>query len=317
MAKLLAIGNGTVDVLVKPINELDFEIDSHQLDSLVMSTGGDTMNVTVNMTRLGMDVDMMALVSDDTFGKTLTNRLEQVGAGTKRIKVVPGSKGSVTLVVINDAGDRTFYSLNGAINKTISEEDIDFDCFGEYEFLLYNNAFVLPNLLGKTAERIFKTAKEAGCITASDVSWDRAGKWLSDEGLGLALPYIDYFMPSYVEAKAMTGSDNVEEMARVMLEKGAKNVVIKLGGDGCYFANAQESFYTGAYAIEAIDTTGAGDAFISGFMTGLMKGMSHKECCHLASAMGSNACTFIGTTTQSPTYEEICAFMETAPQKQL
>ena len=316
MAKLLAIGNGTVDVLVKPINEIDFEIDAHQLDSLVMSTGGDTMNVTVNMTTLGMDVDMMAKVSDDSFGKTLTNRLEQIGAGTKRIKVVPGSKGSVTLVVINDQGDRSFYSLNGSINKTIGEDDIDFDCFGEYEFLLYNNAFVLPNLLGKTAERIFKTAKEAGCVTACDVTWDRAGKWLSDEGLGLAMPYIDYFMPSYVEAKAMTGTDNVEEMADKMLAMGVKNVLIKMGEDGCYFKNAEEAFYTGSFVVDAVDTTGAGDAFISGFMTGLLKGMRHAECCKLASAMGSNACTFIGTTTQAPTYEEICAFMETATQRQ-
>lgn len=309
MAKLLAIGNGTVDVLVKPINALNFEIDSNSIDSLVMSTGGDTMNVTVNMTRLGMDVDMMALVSDDTFGKTLTDRLEEIGAGTRRIKVVPGAKGSVTLVVINDKGDRTFYSLADAINKKIGEEDIDFSCFGEYDFLLYNNIFTLPNLLGKTAERIFRTAKEKGLTTAADVSWDRKGEWLSDKGIGTALPYIDYFMPSFVEARAMTGCDKVEDMARALLARGAKNVAIKMGGDGSYFANAEESFFVPAYKIDAVDTTGAGDAFISGFMTGLMRGMSHRECCRLAGAMGSNACTFIGTTTSCPTFDEIQAFM--------
>ena len=317
MAKLLAIGNGTVDVLVKPISELDFEVDSHSIDSLVMSTGGDTMNVTVNMTRLGMDVDMMALVSDDTFGKTLTNRLEEIGAGTRRIKVVPGSRGSVTLVVINEAGDRTFYSLADTINKKISEEDIDFSCFGEYDFLLYNNIFILPNLLGGTAKRIFSEARAAGLVTAGDTGWDRQGRWLSDEGLGQALPYIDYFMPSLVEARAMTGCDKVEDMARALLARGAGNVVVKLGGDGSYCAHAGESFYTPSFQVDAVDTTGAGDAFISGFMTGLMRGMSHKEACRLASAMGGNACTFIGTTTGSPTFEQITEFMNNTPQKAL
>ena len=105
------------------------------------------------------------------------------------------------------------------------------------------------------------------------------------------------------------GIDDVEKMADFFLEAGAKNVAIKLGGDGCYFKNAEEAFYGPAFDIKPVDTTGAGDAFVSGFMTALMLGKSNRECVRYASATGSYACTFIGTTTHSPSMEELEAFM--------
>lgn len=311
--KLLAVGVGVVDMLVKPMDSLDFETDAHTIDSFVMSSGGDTMNVTCNVTRLGQKVDMLGVVGTDSFGKYLMNRLTEVGADNSRMIVREGST-AVSLVMINSHADRTFYGTKNTVTRTLTLDMIDLDMLDNYDFLLYNTVYSIPTLLDDDMATLFRTAKEKGLVTATDTGWDRSGKWF--EHFRASMPYIDYFLPSVAEARMMAGGiDDVEKMADFFLEAGAKNVAIKLGGDGCYFKNAEEAFYGPAFDIKPVDTTGAGDAFVSGFMTALMLGKSNRECVRYASATGSYACTFIGTTTHSPTMEELEAFMKNTPMK--
>jgi sugar/nucleoside kinase (ribokinase family) len=311
--KLLAVGIGVVDMLIKPMDSIDFETDMHSIDSFVMSSGGDTMNVTCNVTRLGQKVDMLGVVGTDSFGQYLLNRLTEVGADNSRMIVREGTT-AVSLVMINSHADRTFFGTKNAVTRTLNLDMIDLSILDNYDFMLYNTVFGMPDLLGDDMATLFRTAKEKGLVTATDTGWDRSGKWF--EHFAASMPYIDYFLPSIAEARMLAGGlERVEDMAAFFLKAGAKNVAIKLGGDGCYFANNEESFYGPAFDVKPVDTTGAGDAFVSGFMTALMMGKSNRECVRYASATGSYACTFIGTTTHAPTLQELEAFMEKTPMK--
>jgi sugar/nucleoside kinase (ribokinase family) len=98
----------------------------------------------------------------------------------------------------------------------------------------------------------------------------------------------------------------------VFRTKGAKNIVIKLGKDGCYVKpEYDQGFYTPTYLdVEVIDTSGAGDAFCAGFLTGLAKGWDIRECARFANAVGTHCVMAIGTTTGIKTLEQIVSFME-------
>ena len=79
--------------------------------------------------------------------------------------------------------------------------------------------------------------QEANKITVMDLTPDNSGKWL--ETIGESLKYCDYFMPSVLEARGITGLDDPSEMAEALYKLGPKNVVVKAGGRGCYFRNEQ------------------------------------------------------------------------------
>ncbi|MBQ9629737.1 MAG: bifunctional hydroxymethylpyrimidine kinase/phosphomethylpyrimidine kinase, partial [Synergistaceae bacterium] len=112
-----------------------------------------------------------------------------------------------------------------------------------------------------------------------------------------ALKYIDYFFPNYDEGRNLTGHDDPEEIADVLLKLGVKNVILKIGKKGCLVKNSGEKFIVPAYShANCIDTTGAGDNFASGFITGLLEGRSIHECAKMANCAASLAIEAVGAT---------------------
>ncbi len=150
-----------------------------------------------------------------------------------------------------------------------------------------------------------------GTFSIDDVDWDAKGRWASV--LDCAMPYIDIFMPSIDEAKEISGETEPGKIADVFFEKGVKSVVIKLGKKGAYLREKAEgkSVIVSTYTkIKAVDTTGAGDSFCSGFITGLVRGLSFEECGLFANAVGTHCVMEKGATTGIKSYEEIRKFME-------
>lgn len=312
MGKVLAVGNGVADIIVRQMNELDFKQDTHILDELKVSNGGDGMNTSISLARLGVDINLTCLISDDLFSNFLWDKLIQAGVNTQFVKRINGKRCSTALVIINDEGDRTFYCKRG-VNSELTLNDVPMDRLGEFQIVHSSNYYVFPKFIGEESARMFAEAKRQGCTTTLDVNWDTSGRWL--QTLSGCLKNMDYFLPSEVEAAAITGQSDPDKMADVLMNEGVQNVVIKLGKNGCYFKNAKQSFHTPAFDVKAIDTTGAGDSFVAGFITGLVHGWEMEETCRFAAAMGGNCVRFIGTTTEAPSMSEIFRFMKETPQR--
>lgn len=314
MGTILAVGNGVVDISVRPMNELDFKSDTHLLGDLQMSTGGDTMNTAIHLTRLGVDVTLVCRNGEDSFSSIIHDKLVAEGIDTRYVKVIPDGKCSVSLVVINDAGERSFYVRRG-VNSDVCIDDVDLNTLGDYRIVHSSNYYVLPKLLGEGAAKLFSEAKKQGCTTTLDVTHDITGRWM--ETLRPCLPNIDYFMPSFKEARALTGSDDPLNMARILMDEGVQNVIIKLGGEGCYFKNARKAFFVPAYAVPVVDTTGAGDSFVAGFLAGLAKGWDEVYACRFANALAGNCVQYLGATTGCMDQAAVERFMTTTPEKPL
>ena len=146
-------------------------------------------------------------------------------------------------------------------------------------------------------------ARKRGVITAADTMSNMNHVPLSD--LAGVLAELDYFTPSYVEAQDLTKKDDPDEQADVFLSMGVKNVVIKLGMDGCLIRSAKERHHIPIIPAKCVDSTGAGDNFVAGFLTGVLKGWDLKKCGNFATAVGSIAIREVGANSSLKDYNQV------------
>jgi sugar/nucleoside kinase (ribokinase family) len=110
----------------------------------------------------------------------------------------------------------------------------------------------------------------------------------------------------------MSGKKTPEEIAHFFHSKGVKNVIIKLGHEGCFVKHADEKGYQvpAFNKVKAIDTSGAGDSFCAGFIAGLYMGWDIPLCAKFANAVGAHCIMQIGTTAGIKSIEETLRFMK-------
>ena len=120
------------------------------------------------------------------------------------------------------------------------------------------------------------------------------------EELEPVLPMIDYIFPNDTEAAFLTGisesEGDYEAMANNLLSRGIGHVIIKTGEKGCYAASKEEHFAVPALKVPVVDTTGAGDNLVAGFMDALLKGLSFRECCEAGIRTAADSVQHLGAT---------------------
>jgi len=137
----------------------------------------------------------------------------------------------------------------------------------------------LPSLEAGLPE-LFAQVRSQGGWTTFDVTWDRRGRWL--EALRPVLPHTSVFLPSEMEARELTGREEPLDMARFLKDQGPEAVVVKLGERGCLWLDEQGYGFVPARPGPVVDTTGAGDSFVAGFLSGRLAGLSLADCCRRA-----------------------------------
>jgi ribokinase len=110
--------------------------------------------------------------------------------------------------------------------------------------------------------------------------------------------------PNSIELKLLTGQD-YKEGVKTFIELGVDVVAVKLGGQGCYVTDGKESYLIEPYIVDAVDTTGAGDAFCAGFLYGLIKRKDLYECGRLGNFVASRCISKVGARTGLPRPAEL------------
>ena len=151
---------------------------------------------------------------------------------------------------------------------------------------------------------VYKKLKEIGCTLVLDSGWDDN---MSLEQYQDYLKLADYYLPNRKEALKITGKSTIEEAVKV-LSDFFEDVTIKLDRDGCYHFNRIDKSSRLIHTIpveKAVDSTGAGDAFLSGFLYGLVKGESISKCISYGNVMGSACVQEIGCLGASVNEKEL------------
>lgn len=296
MKQVEVIGAAIVDVMVSPAAEDVFQTGSSPAEQIMMTHGGDGMNEATVLHHLGVPVRLETVIGDDMAGDTVRRRMEELGMDTAGLKVRPGLPTSVNVVLVKENGERCFLTNPHASQRQIRLEDIPMPFPAGVDILCLASIFVFPLLKTPELTAIFRQAKAQGITVCADMTKRKNGETLAD--IAPALAYVDYLFPNDAEAMLVTGEDTPEKAAEDLFRAGVGTVVVKCGSRGCYVRNGEGSFWGAAEAVDAcVDTTGAGDSFVGGFLCGLAQERTLEECVALANRCGARAVRQVGAVT--------------------
>jgi sugar/nucleoside kinase (ribokinase family) len=307
------LGIMVADVVARPVRELPERGRLVLADRMELHTGGCAVNTAIALAKLGLSAGVMGKVGQDGFGDFIFRELKRYGLEISGVKRTPEAHTSATMVLVEPDGERRFVHYLGA-NAELVEEDLEWRLIEESRVLHIAGSLVMPGIDGHPTAHILRQARERGVITALDTVWDAKGRWL--ELIEPCLPHIDYFLPSLEEARMIASRHTPSEVTQFFLDHGVGVVVLKMGEEGCYLRSPDEELQIPAYDVAAIDTTGAGDAFVAGFLTGVVRGWDLKRMGYLANAVGALCVTAIGATTGVRTLEKTLRFMESTAAKE-
>lgn len=290
---VLVIGAAILDVLATPTSESVFKSGSFACDNIKLSFGGDALNDSILLSKMGKKVELVSVIGKDQVGKMIEEKCKMHDISLRnelRDDITTG----INVVLVSEDGSRHFLTnANGSLRK-LSLSDISFPLTNS-KVLLFASIFVFPLIQDEELEKIFKQAKNQNMILVCDMTKCKNNETISD--LKRSLPYIDYLIPNDEEICLFTRSEFVEEACDKLLSAGVKNIVVKCSKRGCYVANKNECYWAGIPEIvNCIDSTGAGDSFVSGFIKKLLEGENLKECALYGNRCGGKCVQVLGAT---------------------
>ena len=312
--QVACLGIMVADVVARPVVDLPARGRLTLVEQMELHTGGCATNTGISLSKLGVDTAVLGAVGADGFGDFVVSRLMEHGIDSRGVRRKSGVNTSATMVMVDPDGERRFLHYLGA-NAKLSEDDVDFDVVGEARILHIAGALVMPGIDGEPTARVLRKAKKMDLTTAFDTVWDARGNWM--KLVEPCLPYIDVMLPSLAEARMIAGRQKPEEIADLFMSYGVSIVGLKMGEEGSYLRSKDRELYLPPFVVRAVDATGAGDAYVAGFLTGLLQEWDLEKTGRFANAVGALCVTAIGATTGIRPLAETLEFMEETPVREV
>ena len=266
--------------------------------------GGKGFNQGIAAHKAGGDVVMITKVGKDSMANVAYEAMDAVGLSKEFVFVNEEVGTGIALINVDEnTSQNEIVIVPGACN-TITDEDL-----AKVEDQIKSSAYILLQLeVNQDAnEKVAQLAKDNGVRVIINTAPYQP---MRDEFLKGA--YL--VTPNEVEAEEITGIpvndlESADKAAKVFFDKGVENVLITLGSRGVYVATKEESKIIPCFKVQAVDTTGAGDAFNGGFLTALSEGKDLWEAARFAQGLAALSVQRMGTTPAMPTREEIDAFL--------
>lgn len=303
------LGILVADLLGRPIDKLPPRGRLGLVEQMTLQVGGCAANTAIDLARLGVETAVLGKVGTDGLGEFVLRTLERAGVHTESVVRDPAVGTSATMVMVDSEGERTFLHHLGG-NAHYRADEVAWDAIRSARILHVAGALVMPALDGAPMANVLRKAKKAGAITSLDTVWDATGKWM--QTLRPCLPYADYFLPSLSEAQEITGQHEPRDVACALREEGVQVVAIKLGERGCHVQTEDAELRVPAHCVEAVDGTGAGDAWDAGFLCGVLKGWDLERTARFANAVGACCVMGLGATAGVRSLEETERFAAAA-----
>ncbi len=301
------IGLIAVNFPVRAVDPSVFDADVTLVDPIEITTGGDAANQAVVLSRLGKRVLLAGKVGDDQSGRFIVENVRANGVDTGGVVLDRKSRTSTCVVLIRSNGSRNFLSNRDA-NEKLSLDDIDVSTVLNARAISLGSMLAIPKLDGPPCAELLREAKRRGCLTFADTKHDTYR--IGFDGIRRVLSQVDYFLPSYEEARQLTGESDPHRAADAFMSAGAANVIVKLGQDGCLLRTPNQSKFIEGFPVKVVDSTGAGDNFVGGFLGSILDGRGVEESCVYANAVGAISVTEMGATAALEGREQVKEFLE-------
>ena len=302
---LICIGTALVDSIIKGFDPEPVSASGFRAASGTLNAGGEAVNEAIAAAKLGMRTGILCALGDDAAGKMVTLALQKNGVDTGRIVRSPGTP--VTTMFVNNDGTRK--SITNETHRFNFHPEKHTELFTDARAVILGSLFRAPFDDPEIIYNVVRAAKEAGQTVVADTKLPNFRKLTLDD-LSDSLPLMDYITPNEDEARYYTGVDEPEEMADGFLRRGVKNVIIKLGGKGCLLKSKEKRIALPGHRISAVDATGAGDNFVAGFVSEILRGKTDEEALRFANACGAICTTAVGAETALKNREQVLQFLQ-------
>jgi len=300
MTDILIIGSLNADLVVRaPHFPQPGETISG--DDLHIIPGGKGANQAVAAARQGASVAMLGRVGNDSFGPFLLESLKSDAVDITH--VVTDNSATGTAIIVVDANGQNSIVLSAGANGQVSPADVDTAAALHPSLILLQLEIPIPTVL-----RAAQYAKQNDIRVILNPA---PAKPIPDELISL----VDFIIPNETELSLLTGIEvkdipSAEQAAKILLKRGAKNVIVTLGSKGALLVSNHQTIQVNAYQVNVVDTTAAGDAFIGGFAFALLRGVEIADAVKYGNASGALAATKFGAQPSLPNKSEIESFLK-------
>ncbi|MBR8837912.1 MAG: ribokinase [Stigonema ocellatum SAG 48.90 = DSM 106950] len=267
--------------------------------------GGKGANQAVALARLLIPTQMVGRVGGDSFGVELVNNLQASGVQTDHVFVDETVSSGVAIITVDENSENQIIVIPGA-NGHVNQEDIE----------------RLSPLLPGATTLLLQFEIPMSTVVAAASSARQAGVTviLDPAPAQMDVPaelyqLVDIMTPNEVEAGQLVGfpvvgEESAKKAAAVLLHKGVKCAIIKLGAQGVVCATPEETFFVPAFVVQAVDTVAAGDAFNGGLAAALFEGLPLRQAVVWGAAAGAMAATKPGAQPSLPDRVTFDAFLK-------
>lgn len=301
--KVMVLGSFVVDLMARTPH-LPIPGETVRGSIFKQGAGGKGFNQGIAARKAGADVTMVTKLGRDAFGEVALQAMREVGLSEEHLFFSDEIATGIALISVDEGTCQNEIVIVPGACSTITDEDL----LSVSEQIKQSAYLLLQLEINQDAnEKAAAIAKAHGVRVIVNTAPYQP---ISDEFLNGAW----LVTPNEIEAKELTGiaivdQESADRAAEVFFAKGVQNVLITLGGNGVYINTAGTSEIIPAFRVDAVDTTGAGDAFNGGLLTALSEGKSLHDAAVFANAVGALSVQRIGTTPSMPTRSEIEAFL--------
>jgi 2-dehydro-3-deoxygluconokinase len=306
---LVVLGDLVADLIV-PVERLPLLPNNHGWAEGIFVEPGGAGNVLVAARRLNLSVAALAQLGADRYGSETLAMLDAEGVDLRHVAVYPERSTVLCMVLADQMNQHVYLGIKDDFGLWPFPQD--WHAVIQQSRALYTDGYTLRDILAPDdVFAAFATSRSAGVPVFFDPG--PSAEFIPPQEREQALAAIDVLLLSEPEARFLSPLEDRVELAQALLALGPSVVVLKLGGEGCLVATAEEIHYVPGFSVSVVDTVGAGDSFAPAFIAGWLRGGTLRDCAILANAMGALTVTQRGAGTRIPGRERLLALLEDHP----
>jgi sugar/nucleoside kinase (ribokinase family) len=317
MAKVLGMGNALVDIIAQLDNDeilkgfglpkssmtlVDLDTSNYihsEMAGLAKSkaSGGSAANTIHGLAHLGVETGFVGKVGNDDMGKFFKKDMQVNHINPILFRTMHETGRAIAL--ISTDSERTFATYLGAAVE-LSVDDITHDIFEGYDYF-YIEGYLVQNQ--PMIEKALRLASSAGLKVCFDLASYNIVEENREFFRELISKYVDIVFANEEEIRALSGKS--PEEGALEISDQVEMAVIKMGAEGSFCVCGKEIVRIGVRPSHPVDTTGAGDLYASGFIYGLIKGLSPETCGKMGAVLAGRIIELIGAKMDESNWENL------------
>lgn len=309
-AEILSLGEPLMEFSAEQEGGLD------TVRSFTSGFGGDASNFAVAAARAGGKVGMIARIGNDEFGDAFVSLWQREGIDTSLVSRADDGPTGLYIITRNHGRHNFTYYRAGSAASLMTPDMLPTEAIRKARLLHVTGVTQgISTTSCDTALAAMETAKGAGTMISYDPNY-RPSLWGLERARAVvrkSVSMADIVVPSMEEAEVMFGITDPEEAAGTFLDMGAAVVALKLGSEGALIATGESMIRITAIEVDAVDCSGAGDAFAGAFVACWLESQELERCARYAIVAAGLSTRGLGCVVPIPNKDEVVKYLDLVP----